>query len=56
MRSMSDLNLASKLLDEAKNGVGRKPDDRFRDLCKSVQHIITHLKKLEKDSKQSDSA
>jgi len=44
----AELNLAATLLRQAKQSVGRKPEYQIRDLCKAVEKIITHLKKLEK--------
>ncbi|HEU0049008.1 MAG TPA: hypothetical protein VFQ43_15555 [Nitrososphaera sp.] len=47
----ADLNIARQKITEARQTAGRTLENRFLDLCKAVEHIITHLQKSQKESK-----
>jgi len=48
---MSNLTLAEKFCKDSSKSLGRKPDGQFKDLRKSVERIIAHLKELERAKK-----
>lgn len=48
---MSNLSQAEKSLKDSGRSIGRKPEAQFKDLRRSVEHIIAHLKETEKAKK-----
>jgi hypothetical protein len=44
----SDLNIAKKLLKDARRVAGRRPEDRLKSLCGAVEHVISHIQKSER--------